>query len=49
MPITLKFARNIDDARDERLKKRIGAGDRFKFEWKMNEAVVMSFAGKPPK
>ena len=49
VPITLKFARNVKDARDERLDKRIGAGDRFKFEWKMNEAVVMSFAGKPPK
>jgi hypothetical protein len=44
VPITLKFASAVRDARDERSGKALAGGDSFRFEWKMNEAVVMSFA-----
>ncbi|KPK85397.1 MAG: hypothetical protein AMJ81_03660 [Phycisphaerae bacterium SM23_33] len=49
VPIALRFARRVRDARDERQGKGLGDGDRFKFQWKMNEAVVLSFAGPPPR
>jgi hypothetical protein len=45
----LKLGGNVRDARDERQGKALGDGGRFKFPWKMNEAVVMSFAGPPPR
>jgi hypothetical protein len=43
LPVTLRFSQNVKDARDERTGKALGAGNAFKFEWKMNEAVVISF------
>jgi len=41
--ITLKFAKPIRSARDERQDTPLGTGDRFKFTWKRNEAIVLSF------
>ncbi len=49
VPITLRLARKVAGARDERKQQGLGDGDRFRFRWKMNEAVVMSFAGSPPR
>jgi hypothetical protein len=45
LPITLKFASPVRDARDERSGKALGDAAAFRFDWKMNEAVVLSFAG----
>ncbi|HZK81104.1 MAG TPA: hypothetical protein VFC46_08560 [Humisphaera sp.] len=41
--VTLKFAKGVAGARDERTNKELGAGRQFKFDWKMNEALVISF------
>ncbi|MDB5334222.1 MAG: hypothetical protein JWP03_5373 [Phycisphaerales bacterium] len=49
LPVTLTFAKDVKDARDERTGKDLGAGREFKFDWKMNEAIVVSFAGEPGK
>ena len=49
IPVTLKFAGAVRDARDERTGKALGEGAEFKFDWTMNQAVVMSFAGAPPR
>ena len=45
VPITLAFAHPIQGARDERTGKDLGDGQEFKFDWTINQAVVMSFAG----
>ena len=47
--ITLQLAGKVRNARDERDGRKLGDGDHFQFTWKMNEAVVMSFEGAPPK
>jgi hypothetical protein len=47
--ITLEFAKAVQSARDERTGKELGDGREFKFDWPMNEAVVISFAGAPPR
>ena len=47
--ITLQLAGKVRKARDERDGRNLGDGNRFQFSWKMNEAVVMSFEGSPPK
>ena len=43
VPITLQFARDIKRLRDERTGKDCGDGREFVFDWKQNEAVVVSF------
>ena len=49
VPVTLAFSKSVKDLRDERTGKALGSGSTFKFDWKMNEAVVVSFAGAPPR
>jgi hypothetical protein len=49
LPITLQFAGMVKDVKDERSGKDLGAGKEFALNWKLNEAVVLSFAGDPPK
>jgi hypothetical protein len=49
IPVTLTFKGNLTGVRDERSGKELGAGRQFKFDWKMNEAIVVSFAGDPPR
>lgn len=49
VPIVLEFAKPVKGARDERTGKDLGAGQEFQFEARMNQAVVMSFAGPPPR
>lgn len=43
LDVTLKFAKPVSAAHDERAGTDLGNGDTFKFKWKMNEGVVMSF------
>jgi hypothetical protein len=47
VPITLQFARPVTGARDERTGNALGAGDTFKFDWVMNQAVVVSVDALP--
>jgi hypothetical protein len=47
--ITLAFGKPVRDLRDERTGQALGSGSQFKFDWKMNGAVVVSFAGPPPR
>ena len=49
VPIKLKFAKPVTGVRDERSRKTLADGDTFPLEWTMNEAVIVSFAGAPPK
>ena len=46
IPVTLRFARPVNDARDERTGKQLGTGNSFRFDWKMDEAIVISFAAR---
>jgi hypothetical protein len=48
IPVTFEFAGDVADVRDERGGKDLGHGREFSFHWSMNQAVVLSFAGKPP-
>lgn len=41
--ITLDFTKPIASVRDERAGKPLADGSQFKFDWKMDEAVVLSF------
>ncbi len=43
LPIMLKFAKPIRSVRDERRESSLVDGDRFRFDWPQNEAVVLSF------
>jgi hypothetical protein len=43
IPVTLEFATPIKSPRDERAGKRLPDGKTFKFDWKMNEAIVISY------
>lgn len=41
--VTLKFAKSVDGALDERAGKSLGSGTTFELDWKRNEAIVVSF------
>ncbi|HTH46710.1 MAG TPA: beta-galactosidase trimerization domain-containing protein [Candidatus Limnocylindria bacterium] len=43
IPITLQFDHAVVGLRDERSGKECGDGREFRFDWKQNEAVVVSF------
>jgi hypothetical protein len=43
IPVTLEFAQALEKARDERTGKDLANGTQFAVDWKMNEAVVISF------
>jgi len=47
--IRIVFSKPVGGVRDERGKKPLEDSDRFEFIWPMNEAIVLSFAGAPPK
>jgi hypothetical protein len=49
IPVTLVFNKKISDVRDERTGKQLPAGTEFHFDWPMNQAIVVSFAGSPPR
>jgi hypothetical protein len=43
LPIKLRFTREIRGVRDERTGRPLGEGREFAFDWKQNEAIVLSF------
>jgi len=45
VPVSLVFSGEEHGVRDERAGKDLGDGGRFDFQWKMNEALVVSFNG----
>lgn len=47
--VTLRFDREVADARDERAGKPLGKAKSFAVDWTQNEAIVISFAGLPPR
>jgi hypothetical protein len=49
LPVSIAFAGKVAGVRDERSGKDLGAGTEFKFDWKTNEALVLSFDGIPPR
>jgi hypothetical protein len=49
IPIRLAFRKAVKDVRDERTGGKLDDGKCFDLEWKMNEAMVLSFAGRPPR
>jgi hypothetical protein len=49
LPVTLAFAGKITGVLDERTGKDLAAGTEFKFDWKMTEAIVLSFDGATPR
>jgi hypothetical protein len=49
IPVTLEFSAAVKNVRDERAGKELGEGKEFTFDWPMNQAIVVSFEGAPPK
>ena len=49
VPVMLRFAADVQGARDERTGKSLGDGAEFTFDWARNEAIVVSFGGSPPR
>jgi hypothetical protein len=49
VPVSLHFAAPIHEARDERSGKALADGSEFPFDWARNQAIVLSFAGDPPR
>lgn len=47
--VRLEFIRPVMDVRDERTGRKLDDGSSFEFEWKVNEALVISFKGAPPQ
>ncbi len=48
-PVVLHFAKAVRDARNERSGKALQDGAEFHFDWPRSEAIVLSFAGQPPR
>jgi hypothetical protein len=46
VPVILQFRNAIQQVRDERTGKELGAGSEFAVDWQQNEAVVLSFVEK---
>jgi hypothetical protein len=49
VPVVVEFAASVSDVRDERAGRNLGNGKEFKFTWPMNQAIVLSFVGVPPR
>ena len=49
IPVTLALAGNVNDVRNQRTGRPLGNGRKFQLEWPMNEALIVSFAGTPPR
>ena len=43
VPVTLEFSQPLKNPRDERTNQPLPAGAAFQFDWKMNEAIVISY------
>jgi hypothetical protein len=42
-PITIEFPTEVQSPRNERTGQNLPAGKAFKFDWKMSEALVLSY------
>jgi hypothetical protein len=49
LPIEVAFPAAVTDVVDERSGKKLGDGQRFALTFKQAEAVLLSFAGEPPR
>jgi hypothetical protein len=49
VPIQIELPAEVADVVDERSGRQLGAGRRFTFEFNPVEAVLFSFAGRPPR
>ena len=49
VPATICFAGNIEAVRNERTGKPLKNGKEFELDWSLNEAVILSFSGSPPR
>ena len=49
IPLDVAFPAAVKDAIDERTGKKLGDGKSFTFDFNLGEAVVLSFAGEPPR
>ena len=49
VPAVLHFAGPVKQVRDERAGKPLADGAEFRFDWPRGEAIVLSFAGPPPR
>ena len=47
--VTLSLSGTVHDVRDERTGAPLADGRELTFNWPMNEAVIFSFAGRPPR
>jgi len=48
IPVKLAFTAPVHGVRDERGERDLGDGQEFSFDWRMNEALIVSFDGPPP-
>ena len=46
VPITLQFRGPVHDLRNERSGQELGDGSEFRMEWKLNEAMVVSYPNR---
>ena len=44
IPVSLTFDKSVAGLRNERTNQDLGSGRTFKLDWKMNEALVLSFS-----
>src|SRR5262249_51517063 len=49
VPVTIELAAAVAAVRNERTGQELGGGREFKLDWPMNEALIVSFAGEPPR
>lgn len=49
IPLDVEFASPLRDVVDERAGRKLGDGAKFQVEFNQGEAVLLSFAGLPPK
>jgi hypothetical protein len=49
VPATLAFSGAVRGVRDERTGKALDDGKEFRFDWPMNQALIVSFEGAPPR
>ena len=47
--IRLVFENGVREVRDERSRRILPGGREFDLDWRMNEAVVISFGGQPER
>ena len=49
VPVSIALAGDVTAVRNERTGQELSSGREFKLDWPMNQAVIVSFAGSPPR